>query len=73
MTRAIRLSLALAALAVVCLAAAGGASARTVWLCKPGQSPNPCNVSLATTVFSPTLHKLGVTHPAKAKIGRAHV
>ena len=67
MTRAIRLSLALAALAVVCLAAAGGASARTVWLCKPGQSPDPCNVSLATTVFSPTLHKLKVTHPAKAK------
>ncbi|HEY6523077.1 MAG TPA: DUF3089 domain-containing protein [Solirubrobacteraceae bacterium] len=67
MTRALRLTLSLAALAVVCLAAAGAASARTVWLCKPGQSPNPCNVSLATTVFSPTLHKLSVIHPAKAK------
>jgi Protein of unknown function (DUF3089) len=70
MTRAIRLSLALAALAalaVVALAGAGAASARTVWLCKPGQSPDPCDPSLATTVFSPTLHKLKVTHPARDK------
>ena len=40
---------------------------RTVWLCKPGQSPDPCNASLATTVFSPTLHKLKVIHPARVK------
>jgi DUF3089 family protein len=65
MTRPVRLSLAIAALALCCLAAAGGASARTVWLCKPGQRPDPCNVSLATTVFSPTLHKLRVVHPAR--------
>jgi hypothetical protein len=65
MTRAVRLSLAIAALAVCCLTAAGGASARTVWLCRPGQTPDPCNVSLATTVFSPTLHKLRVVHPAR--------
>jgi hypothetical protein len=69
MTRAIRLSFALVALAVVGLAAAGAgaASARTVWLCKPGQSPDPCNPGLATTVFSPTLHKVGVTHPKPDK------
>jgi hypothetical protein len=67
MTRALRLSLALAALVVAGLAAAGTASARTEWLCKPGQSPDPCNVSLATTVFSPTLHKLRVTHPVPDK------
>ena len=65
MTRGVRLTLALAALAACCLAAAGVASARTVWLCKPGQRPDPCSVSLATTVFSPTLHKLRVIHPAR--------
>lgn len=65
MTRAARLALGLAALAACCLAAAGAASARTVWLCKPGQRPDPCSVSLATTVFSPTLHKLRVIHPAR--------
>jgi Protein of unknown function (DUF3089) len=53
--------------AAFALPAAGPAAARTVWLCKPGQSPDPCNVGLATTVFSPTLHKLRVTHPARAK------
>ncbi len=65
MTRAIRLSLAIAALAVAALAAAGTASARTVWLCRPGQTPDPCDVSLDTTVFSPTLHKLRVIHPKR--------
>ncbi len=56
---------ALAATTMLALALTGTASARTVWLCKPGQTPDPCNVSLATTVFSPTLHKLGVTHPKR--------
>jgi Protein of unknown function (DUF3089) len=70
--RAPRIPLAVAGLvaavaAVLVLAAAGTASARTVWLCKPGQTPNPCNVSMATTVFSPTLHKIKVVHPAKVK------
>jgi hypothetical protein len=67
MTRVLRLSLALAALTVVGLAGAGAASARTVWLCKPGQSPDPCNPSLATTVFSPSLHKLKVIQPTRDK------
>jgi len=58
---------AVAVTAALALAAAGSASARTVWLCKPGQSPDPCRVSLATTVFSPTLHKLRVIHPAGVK------
>jgi DUF3089 family protein len=62
-----RLLSAVAVTAALALAAAGTASARTVWLCKPGQSPDPCNVSLATTVFSPTLHKLRVIHPARVK------
>jgi hypothetical protein len=51
----------------VLIGAASAASARTVWLCKPGQTPDPCAVSLSTTVFSPTLHKLKVTHPAPVK------
>jgi hypothetical protein len=62
-----RLLPAIVAAAALALAVSATASARTVWLCKPGQSPDPCNVSLATTVFSPTLHKLKVIHPARAK------
>jgi hypothetical protein len=63
----IRLSLAVVALTIAAAAVAGTASAKTVWLCHPGQSPDPCNASLATTVFSPTLHKLKVIHPARVK------
>ena len=33
------------------LALAPAASAKTVWLCKPGQADNPCEPSLSTTVF----------------------
>jgi hypothetical protein len=70
MTRRIpapRLLSALAAAAALALALSATASARTVWLCKPGHTPDPCNVGLATTVFSPTLHKLRVIHPARDK------
>src|SRR5438067_2829708 len=55
-----------ALLAVACLAttvAAGSASAKTVWLCRPGQSPDPCTPGLSTTVYSPTLKPLRVEHP----------
>jgi Protein of unknown function (DUF3089) len=34
------------------LAGPGAAQARTVWLCKPGQAPNPCAESLQTTEIS---------------------
>ena len=67
MTRAIRLFLACAALVITAAVLTGAASARTVWLCQPGHSPDPCNVGLSTTVFSPTLHKLKVIHPARVK------
>jgi hypothetical protein len=70
MTRRVPLLGGLSAIAVaaaIMLGAASAASARTVWLCKPGRSPDPCNVGLATTVFSPTLHKLRVIHPARAR------
>ncbi len=42
---------------------ASAASARTVWLCKPGQSPDPCTPGLSTTVYTPTLRQMGVEHP----------
>ncbi len=64
-SRRTRLLLLLTAVAVALGAAAGTASARTVWLCQPGQTPDPCNVSLGMTVFSPTLHKLNVIHPKR--------
>lgn len=46
--------LAAASAAAICLslASAGAAEAKTVWLCKPGQEPNPCYQSLQTTVIS---------------------
>ena len=34
-------------------AGAGAASAKTVWLCKPGRAANPCARSLTTTVIEP--------------------
>ena len=54
------------ALALVC-ALAGGASAKTVWLCKPGMKNDPCTPSLKTTVFSPAGKKLRVVTPARPK------
>ena len=49
--------------AVAALALAPAASAKTVWLCKPGQKPDPCTPGLSTTVYTPTLHQVGVEHP----------
>jgi hypothetical protein len=58
------LGVVLAALAAaICVVAAPAAWARTVWLCKPGQSPDPCTPGLSTTVYSPSLQKRGVEHP----------
>lgn len=42
---------------------AAAASARTVWLCKPGLAKNPCTPDLATTFFTPTGVKTGSSHP----------
>lgn len=44
--------LAAAASIAVAVAAPTGAAARTKWLCKPGERPNPCMGSLKTTVFA---------------------
>ena len=43
------------------------ASANTVWLCKPGASPDPCTPSLSTTVYSSSESVLGVKHPTPVK------
>jgi Protein of unknown function (DUF3089) len=48
---------------VAALAFASAAHARTVWLCFPGHSPDPCTPGLSTTVFTPTLKKVRVEHP----------
>jgi hypothetical protein len=45
------------------LAAAGPAAGRTIWLCKPGQRPDPCAPGLSTTAYSPQLQPLRVEHP----------
>jgi Protein of unknown function (DUF3089) len=59
-----RRHLILAAATVAALALmATSASAKVVWLCRPGQHPDPCAVGLSTTVYSPTLHPRGVTRP----------
>jgi hypothetical protein len=47
--------------------AAAPASAKTVWLCLPGHKPDPCTPGLSTTNYSPTLKKLGVSHPKQVK------
>jgi hypothetical protein len=51
--------------AIVAVAAifAPRASAKTVWLCRPGLAHDPCAPGLSTTVYSPTLQALRVTHP----------
>ena len=61
------------ALGTVALAAAFGAvgavgavpaSAKTVWLCKPGVTPDPCTPGLSTTVYNaPLTDAIGVQHP----------
>jgi Protein of unknown function (DUF3089) len=45
-------ALSAGAVAALALVLAGPAEAKTVWLCKPGQSPNPCRESLQTTVVN---------------------
>jgi hypothetical protein len=61
--RGVRLPL-VAIVALACLGALPGATAaaKTVWLCKPGKADNPCDVSLNTTLLSPTGKKLGIKH-----------
>ncbi len=62
-----RVTLLAIALGTVMFALAGSAAARTVWLCKPGQHPDPCTPGLATTVYSPALHVERVIHPRSVR------
>jgi len=59
-------AVALAAALVAPAAAAGGEQPDPVWLCKPGQSPNPCKESLETTVVNPD-GSSQVSHPSHAR------
>jgi hypothetical protein len=53
-----------AAFAAIGAAGAVPASAKTVWLCKPGVTPDPCAPGLSTTVYNaPLTHATGVQHP----------
>jgi hypothetical protein len=67
LTRPLLTALAVAVALAGLLAISSSASARVVWLCKPGSHPDPCSVSLATTVYTPTLHQIKVVHPTAAK------
>ena len=58
-----RLATLVAAVVIALTVAAQAADAKVVWLCKPGQHPDPCTPGLSTTVYSPTLHRLRVAHP----------
>jgi hypothetical protein len=58
------LALGLMACVIGWAAHSGVASAKTVWLCKPGQLPDPCAANLSTTVYNaPLTTALGVEHP----------
>jgi Protein of unknown function (DUF3089) len=54
---------ALAILVATVAILAPGASAETVWLCRPGLAHDPCAPGLSTTVYTPALQPLRVTHP----------
>src|SRR5579884_3114400 len=61
--RAVAFALGVTSAVIVFAASAAGASARTVWLCKPGQAHDPCTPGLSTTVYTPKLKRVRVEHP----------
>jgi Protein of unknown function (DUF3089) len=48
-------------------ATASASSAKTVWLCFPGQHPDPCAPGLSTTKYTPSYKQIGVQHPKQVK------
>ena len=60
-------ALLVAALAVMAAASGTTASAKTVWLCRPGTAHDPCTPGLSTTVYSPALTPLRTVHPKPAR------
>lgn len=69
MSRASRPLVLAAAVALLALAAAGPASAKTTWLCSPSQKSDPCDYSLTTTVIKPdgsrSVEKTAAAHKPK--------
>jgi hypothetical protein len=65
-SRALTGLIGLLMVAALALAVAGSASAKTVWLCKPGAKPDPCKGSLKTTVTDSD----GTTHVETPKNAR---
>ena len=51
--------LVVVALTAVAVALPAAASAKTVWLCKPGLAKNPCTPGLTTTAFTPSNTRIG--------------
>ena len=45
------------------------AAASTVWLCRPGQTPDPCTASLSTTVLTGNGHRQVVDYPQASNPG----
>jgi pimeloyl-ACP methyl ester carboxylesterase len=60
MRRSARVGAALVAAVLMLCAGSASATAKTLWLCKPGLRDNPCEPGLATTIFSPAGVKLRV-------------
>jgi Protein of unknown function (DUF3089) len=60
MLRSVGMGAALVAGVFLLGVASASAAPRTLWLCKPGANANPCEPSLATTIFSPAGAKLRV-------------
>ena len=65
--RVARAFLTAAVLGLVFGAFSQAAGAKVIWLCKPGQQPDPCTPGLSTTVFSPQLKPGRVEHPKQVK------
>jgi Protein of unknown function (DUF3089) len=58
---------AVCAALAICAVTAASSSAKTVWLCRPGQRPDPCTPGLSTTVYTPTLKQVRVDHPKRVR------
>ena len=49
------------------LGASPALASKVVWLCKPGQRPDPCTPGLATTVYAPRFKQPKMVHPKQVK------
>lgn len=59
--------IAVCAVSAVFAVAAASGWAKTVWLCRPGQRPDPCTHGLSTTVYTPALKQVRVDHPGRVR------